>query len=85
MEHSQEKESQAGHDTRDNSSQVETEDTAQARAEAQMYGEEPGLDYWKKLAEKRRWEVGNHAVFSISPDDMSYLITELHRYTDGSK
>ena len=54
MEHRQEKESQAGHDTRDGSSQVETEDTAQARAEAQMYGEEPGLDYWKELAEKRR-------------------------------
>jgi hypothetical protein len=50
-----------------------------------MYGEEPGLDYWKELAEKRRWKVGNHAVFSISPDDMSYLITELHRYTDGNK
>ena len=50
-----------------------------------MYGEEPGLDYWKELAEKRRWKVGNHAEFSISPDDMSYLITELHRYTDGNK
>lgn len=45
---------QAVADTSEGSSQVETEDTAQARAEAQMYGEEPGLDYWKELAEKRR-------------------------------
>jgi len=37
------------------SSQVEEEDTAVARAQAEMYGEEElGTDYWRDLAEKRR-------------------------------
>ena len=53
MEHRQEKGSQTGQDKRDGSSQVEKEDTAQARAEAQMY-EQPGLDDWMKLAVTRR-------------------------------
>ena len=53
MEHRQEKESQTGQDKRDGSSQVEKEDTAQARAEAQMY-EQPGLEDWMKLAVTRR-------------------------------
>lgn len=35
-------------------SQVENQDIAQAKAEAQMYGEELGEEYWKDLAEKRR-------------------------------
>ena len=53
MEHRQEKESQTGQDKRDGSSQVEKEDTAEARAEAQMY-EQPGLNDWMKLAVTRR-------------------------------
>ena len=56
MEHRQEKGSQTGQDKRDGSSQVEKEDTAQARAEAQMY-EQPGLDDWMKLAVTRREEL----------------------------
>ena len=56
MEHSKEKECQTGQDKKDGSSQVEEEDTAQARAEAQMY-EQPGLDDWRKLAVTRREEL----------------------------
>merc|ERR1712203_272674 len=37
------------------STQVEEADTAVAKAQAFMYGEEePDIDYWKQLAEKRR-------------------------------
>ena len=51
-----EKEVQAAVETREQTSQVEEADTAQARAEQIMYGEEDDLsvDYWKELAEKRR-------------------------------
>ena len=42
--------------TKEQTSQVEEEDTAQAKAEQIMYGEEEELpvEYWKELAEKRR-------------------------------
>ena len=42
--------------TKEQTSQVEEEDTAQAKAEQIMYGEEEDLpvEYWKELAEKRR-------------------------------
>ena len=56
MENSKEKECQTGQDKKDGSSQVEEEDTAQARAEAQMY-EQPGLDDWRKLAVTRKEEL----------------------------
>ena len=51
-----EREVQATVETREQTSQVEEEDTAQARAEQIMYGEEEDLpvEYWKELAEKRR-------------------------------
>ena len=51
-----EREVQATVETREQTSQVEEKDTAQARAEQIMYGEEDDLsvDYWKELAEKRR-------------------------------
>ena len=51
-----EREVQATVETREQTSQVEEEDTAQARAEQIMYGEEEELsaEYWKDLAEKRR-------------------------------
>ena len=51
-----EKEVQASVETREQTSQVEEADTAQARAEQIMYGEEEDLpaEYWKELAEKRR-------------------------------
>ena len=51
-----EREVQATVETREQTSQVEDADTAQARAEEVMYGEEEELsaDYWKELAEKRR-------------------------------
>jgi len=46
---------QASPPHREGCSQVEASDTAAARAQAFMYGEEePGLEYWKQLAEKRR-------------------------------
>ena len=40
--------------TREEESQVEEADTAQARAEDFMYGEEHPPEYWKELAEKTR-------------------------------
>ena len=40
--------------TREEESQVEEADTAQARAEDFMYGEEYPPEYWKELAEKTR-------------------------------
>ena len=40
--------------TREEESQVEETDTAQARAEDFMYGEEYPPEYWKELAEKTR-------------------------------
>ena len=51
-----EREVQATVETREQTSQVEDSDTAQARAEQIMYGEEEELsaEYWKDLAEKRR-------------------------------
>ena len=51
-----EREVQATVETREQTSQVEEEDTAQARAEQIIYGEEEDLpvEYWKELAEKRR-------------------------------
>ena len=51
-----EREVQATVETREQTSQVEQEDTAQARAEQIIYGEEEDLplEYWKELAEKRR-------------------------------
>ena len=51
-----EREVQATVETREQTSQVEEDDTAQARAEQIMYGEEEDLpvEYWKELAEKRR-------------------------------
>ena len=51
-----EREIQATVETREQTSQVEDSDTAQARAEQIMYGEEEELsaEYWKDLAEKRR-------------------------------
>ena len=47
---------QATVQTKEQTSQVEEADTAQARAEQVMYGEEDDLpaEYWKELAEKRR-------------------------------
>ena len=49
-----EREVQATVETREQTSQVEEEDTAQARAEQIIYGEEEDLpvEYWKELAEK---------------------------------
>jgi len=51
-----EREVQATVQTKEQTSQVEEADTAQARAEQVMYGEEDDLpaEYWKELAEKRR-------------------------------
>ena len=45
---------QATVSVREGESQVEEADTAQARAEDHMYGEEHGPDYWRELAEKTR-------------------------------
>ena len=45
---------QATVDTKEGESQVEDRDTAQARAEDDMYKEEHSPEYWKELAEKTR-------------------------------
>jgi geminin len=46
---------QASAAVREGSTQVEPADTAKAAALGHMYGtEDPGLDYWKALAERRR-------------------------------
>ena len=48
------REVQATVDTREGESQVEEEDTVQARAEEFMYKEEYPPEYWRELAEKTR-------------------------------
>merc|ERR1711874_19359 len=45
---------QAVKEANDASTQIEDDDTAQARADLFMYSEEFPPDYWKELAEKRR-------------------------------
>ena len=50
----QDREVQATVDTREEESQVEEADTAQARAEEFMYQEEYPPEYWRELAEKTR-------------------------------
>jgi len=46
---------QASPPSKEGCSQVEAEDTAAARAQAFMHGEEePDIEYWKQLAERRR-------------------------------
>jgi len=48
------REVQATVEVSEGSTQVEETDTAQAKAEEFMYGEEFPAEYWKELAEKRR-------------------------------
>ena len=81
-----EKEVQAAVETREQTSQVEKADTAQARAEEIMYGEEEDLplEYWKELAEKRREALEAslieneelHTSLSLVEDEKTALVEE---------
>ena len=84
---------QATVSVREGESQVEEADTAQARAEDHMYGEEHGPDYWRELAEKTREALEAslleneelHTSLGLVEEEKSALIQERDELRDMAK
>ena len=84
---------QATVSVREGESQVEVADTAQARAEDHMYGEEHGPDYWRELAEKTREALEAslleneelHTSLGLVEEEKSALIQERDELRDMAK